>query len=797
MIAGTLFAQENVDILQSYIVKSIDQNNQINQFVIFNIENAITGEYIDIDESYVNIDNGLITLNNPELENTPNVTCYEVSGGIYVVDTNTDEEINNLMVGDSFGNANYSYLYHLDDEVSIKVNGIENIRSDYLHTGLLFFTIDSNGYLEENDLFVNQINDPDSIIESTENFEIYEYFECFQIDFVNNPYWQNKEASFNFDYNEMYFWFYTVLHGNFIELDYFNEIVITRSHWESHYQSYLVDNETTDDIEISSLGFNLNYNNWQGSRTLFPETLILYIGSSFYEFDLPEDPGYFTAEIDYILSANSAQCINYAMVTQGYGWINIGLFEVIVNENQIIYPNISIDHQVVNMSEPMHELYSSATNLEEEYGNGYGGIEVNMFPGQIWEFNNGLDPVWENFIENTVTWFTFTMEFHEDIENYHWFWPWTEDFLDEHGELYPLQDNDEIYQGYWASDSTHTGITNTNLLRATITNNIIPGSNAHLEGSLHMGNYMPNYGPQEEYDYYSVEINSVPGTIGDIDGDQDSDNDDLMLNIEHTVNHTLYNTEFNGTNEVNIARGTFMFYHQTGFDPWLQHQWIVDPNNPMVVGIGFGLEYEYDSGFGRFGEGTDWEGSFADNTLTIETTGNGVSVKYFFNGQWITDSILLDNGEVLRFDSRTITADIEPIRYNSTRDNEFIFDLPEGYQNLEISAIITPEITTSTEPEEIVPVIKSQLIGNYPNPFNPETKINFNLAEEGKVELVIYNTKGQKVKTLVKGSMESGQHNVVWSGKDDNGKKVSSGVYLYKMHAGGRYTSSKKMILLK
>ena len=90
------------------------------------------------------------------------------------------------------------------------------------------------------------------------------------------------------------------------------------------------------------------------------------------------------------------------------------------------------------------------------------------------------------------------------------------------------------------------------------------------------------------------------------------------------------------------------------------------------------------------------------------------------------------------------------------------------------------------------PEIKLQ---NYPNPFNPETTISFNLtAEEGEdAELVIYNVKGQRIKQF---SIDNCQSSIVWDGKDDNNKPVSSGIYFYKLIAGD-YQKVKKMILLR
>jgi hypothetical protein len=94
------------------------------------------------------------------------------------------------------------------------------------------------------------------------------------------------------------------------------------------------------------------------------------------------------------------------------------------------------------------------------------------------------------------------------------------------------------------------------------------------------------------------------------------------------------------------------------------------------------------------------------------------------------------------------------------------------------------------------PALVTQLKGNYPNPFNPETTIRFSLKEAAPVNIGIYNVKGQLVRTLVNAEKTSGNHSVVWNGRDDNGSSVSSGVYFYKMNAG-KYSSTRKMILMK
>ncbi|MEN6445402.1 MAG: T9SS type A sorting domain-containing protein [Candidatus Cloacimonas sp.] len=85
---------------------------------------------------------------------------------------------------------------------------------------------------------------------------------------------------------------------------------------------------------------------------------------------------------------------------------------------------------------------------------------------------------------------------------------------------------------------------------------------------------------------------------------------------------------------------------------------------------------------------------------------------------------------------------------------------------------------------------------NYPNPFNPETHIQFSLSEPSEVSVDIYNLKGQRVKTLFQGFAESGMHTVLWNGKDNNNYDCASGVYFYKLQTKDK-TLVRKMLMLK
>ena len=85
---------------------------------------------------------------------------------------------------------------------------------------------------------------------------------------------------------------------------------------------------------------------------------------------------------------------------------------------------------------------------------------------------------------------------------------------------------------------------------------------------------------------------------------------------------------------------------------------------------------------------------------------------------------------------------------------------------------------------------------NFPNPFNPQTTISFDLPNATEVKLTVYNMLGQKIRTLADQRLDAGQHQVLWDGRSDNGDAVASGIYLYRLEADS-FVTSKKMILLK
>ena len=144
----------------------------------------------------------------------------------------------------------------------------------------------------------------------------------------------------------------------------------------------------------------------------------------------------------------------------------------------------------------------------------------------------------------------------------------------------------------------------------------------------------------------------------------------------------------------------------------------------------------------------------------------------------------------------------------------------EGHRHLVISVAFSPDGTTLASSSldgtillwDMSPYIRSAptaiqspfsplprptaLLGNFPNPFNTTTLIEYHLAEPGGVRLVIHNALGQPVRTLVDDSRGAGHHSVEWDAHDDGSTLVASGVYLARLsHPGGAQT--RRLMFLK
>lgn len=193
--------------------------------------------------------------------------------------------------------------------------------------------------------------------------------------------------------------------------------------------------------------------------------------------------------------------------------------------------------------------------------------------------------------------------------------------------------------------------------------------------------------------------------------------------------------------------------------------------------------------------------------MDVIDIGDEISEIAAFHGdRCIGSTAVIDNqAQLLLYfsDDKTIENEIR-LEYASERKKQSIKNLHiydfiqnEFVQTQKIHVNKVYNLISLRDPHQdnnvIVPLI---LYGNYPNPFNPETTISFNLPNKSDVQLEIYNIKGQKVKTIINERLTSGYHHTVWNGTNSLNKSVASGVYFYRLKTGEKELI-KKMILLK
>jgi hypothetical protein len=211
----------------------------------------------------------------------------------------------------------------------------------------------------------------------------------------------------------------------------------------------------------------------------------------------------------------------------------------------------------------------------------------------------------------------------------------------------------------------------------------------------------------------------------------------------------------------------------------------------------------------------DQQGGFIDSAIVMGPGGEGYSWSFFgdltgdgwFDQLYIHESFLLDGG-ICRYNinmggsfASVWGEDLEE-RYNVL---PFIVTAGDfnGDGSQDVATIWSDGLRIHLNDNEVsIPPVQNTspaqfiLNQNYPNPFNVETVIEFVLPREQNVKIEVFDISGQKVKTLIDKMMDAGLYHINWNGQNDDGNQVGSGVYIYRMNAGG-YESSNKMVLLR
>ena len=208
-------------------------------------------------------------------------------------------------------------------------------------------------------------------------------------------------------------------------------------------------------------------------------------------------------------------------------------------------------------------------------------------------------------------------------------------------------------------------------------------------------------------------------------------------------------------------------------------------NVAALMGYGFVLNYEMDK-FEFISVAP------ADEDLLTSTGGETLFHHVVADGQvsvatgMYNGTAVSGGGDIVRFVFRVLREFEDNARFEIA--NGLVFD-PSQLQN---PAVVAGVLELQSTPREFA------LHQNFPNPFNPDTTIKYDLAESADVTLQIYNVLGQVVRTLVVSEAQNaGRYQIRWNGMDDRGVPVSSGIYFYQISADGKFSDVRKLMLLK
>lgn len=281
------------------------------------------------------------------------------------------------------------------------------------------------------------------------------------------------------------------------------------------------------------------------------------------------------------------------------------------------------------------------------------------------------------------------------------------------------------------------------------------------------------------YSLFSGSYNSYNGSAMLENGVSIGDNDTLFVWLWYSIEpdydygYISLSTD-GGITFVNLEGNVTTNYNPHGNN---QGNGITGSSNGWVEGIfplgdyagqsaQLAIRYVTDSGL-------SYPGLYADDFYPVETFSNEVIL-----GSNIVETEFLVTGR----------ENGEYYYLARARDAE---DQWSGYSNREVAIVNVP--TGIDEP--VIPTDLS-LSQNYPNPFNPQTSIALTIPENSGVELSVYNILGMKVRTLISGEIETGEHRIIFDGRDDSGSLVSAGIYFYRLKTDtGSIT--RKMVLIK
>ena len=145
---------------------------------------------------------------------------------------------------------------------------------------------------------------------------------------------------------------------------------------------------------------------------------------------------------------------------------------------------------------------------------------------------------------------------------------------------------------------------------------------------------------------------------------------------------------------------------------------------------------------------------------------------------------------------------LSPFPFSSEKVQQMLHDARHVQADARVIAILEQFLKETMQQASAPPPAETSLFANYPNPFNPETWIPYQLATKAEVTVYIYTGDGKRVRTLALGHQAPGAYQTrsraaYWDGRNEHGEPVASGVYFYTLKVSGDFTATRKMLILK
>ncbi len=298
---------------------------------------------------------------------------------------------------------------------------------------------------------------------------------------------------------------------------------------------------------------------------------------------------------------------------------------------------------------------------------------------------------------------------------------------------------------------------------------------------------------------------TVPFAFGDVDFDSDTDINDVLVVVDFILEEDFptedefRNVDVNMDQEIDIADIIMMV--DIIFE---ENSRLMKSNQDGIAHID--LSHDYTSSnllmkieYNGLIRGIEFEINFDNELIDIHTP---------YLPEMQEDVMVLSNIIDSGF-RKSLIANLNGGSIKSANGVYLILPIDVEDSNYNIGMVSLENIKLAGDAGNLIPHITRysdsdiQLIPNdyllqqnFPNPFNPSTEIRFDLPKEGYVMLKVFNMNGQMIKILESRNMQPGYHSIIWDGTNNNGKKVSTGMYFYSIDID-KFHDTKKMVYIK